>query len=48
MAERLHLPFEVLSDSEFRFVDALSLPTFEAGGMRVVKRLTLILRDGRI
>jgi peroxiredoxin len=48
MAERLHLPFGVLSDAEFRFVDALSLPTFEAGGMRLVKRLTLILRDGRI
>ncbi len=48
MAERLHLPFEVLSDAEFRFVDALRLPTFEAGGKRLVRRLTLILRDGTI
>jgi peroxiredoxin len=48
MAERLHLPFEVLSDADCAFVDALRLPTFEASGMRLVKRLTLIVRDGRI
>jgi peroxiredoxin len=48
MAERLHLPFEVLSDADFALVEALRLPTFEAGGMRLVKRLTLIVRDGRI
>jgi peroxiredoxin len=48
MAERLHLPFEVLSDAEFALVEALRLPTFEAGGMRLVKRLTLIVRDQRI
>ena len=48
MAERLHLPFEVLSDADLAFVDALRLPTFDAGGMRLVKRLTLIVRDGRI
>ena len=38
----------MLSDAEFRFVDALRLPTFEVSGMRLVKRLTLILRDGTI
>jgi peroxiredoxin len=48
MAERLHLPFEVLSDAEFALIEALRLPTFEAGGMRLVKRLTLIVRDGRV
>ena len=48
MVERLHVPFEVLSDAEFRFCDALRLPTFEADGMRLVKRLTLIIRNGRI
>lgn len=47
-AERLHLPFEILSDSEYRFTEALDLPTFEAGGMRLLKRLTLVLRDGII
>lgn len=31
MAERLHLPFEILSDANFAFANALKLPTFEAG-----------------
>lgn len=48
MAERLHLPFEVLSDAQFQFCDALRLPTFEVEGLRLVKRLTLVIRDGRI
>jgi peroxiredoxin len=48
MAERLHLPFEVLSDARFALTDALRLPTFEVDGMRLIKRLTLIIRDGRI
>jgi len=26
----------------------LGLPTFEAGGMRLIQRLTLVLRDGAI
>lgn len=48
MKARLHLPFEVLSDAAGRFADALWLPTFEAGGERLLKRLTLITRGGRI
>jgi peroxiredoxin len=48
MAGRLRLPFEILSDSEFRLCDALRLPTFDADGMRLVKRLTLMARCGRI
>jgi peroxiredoxin len=48
MAARLHLPFEVLSDSEFRLCDALRLPTFEVEGIRLVKRLTLIIRSSQI
>src|SRR6266404_3368621 len=48
MAERLHLPFEVLSDAEFKFCEGLGLPTFEVGSMRLIKRLTLIVRDGVI
>ena len=47
-AERLHLPFPLLSDAEFQLTDALTLPHFETSGMRLLKRLTLILRDGRI
>ena len=48
MADRLHLPFEILSDAKLTFANALKLPTFEAGGMRLIKRLTLIIRGGRI
>jgi hypothetical protein len=48
MAGRLHPPFEILSDSEFKLCDALRLPTFEVEGMRLVKRITLIVRGGRI
>ena len=48
MSERLHLPFEVLSDADFELTEALRLPTFEADGMRLLKRLTLIVRDGRV
>jgi peroxiredoxin len=48
MAGRLHLPFEILSDAEFKLCDALRLPTFEIDGMRLMKRLTMIVRAGRI
>jgi peroxiredoxin len=46
--DRLHLPFPLLSDVQFRFARALRLPTFTAGGAELIKRLTLIARDGRI
>lgn len=48
MARRLHLPFEVLSDAEFKLCDALRLPTFVVDGTRLLKRLTLVIRAGRI
>ncbi len=50
MATRLHLPYPVLSDARCEFVDALRLPTFRAvaGGPRVIRRLTLVVRDGTI
>jgi peroxiredoxin len=48
MADRLHLPFEILSDAEFKLCESLRLPTFEVDGMRLVKRLTMIVRSGRI
>jgi peroxiredoxin len=48
MAERNHLSFEILSDSEFRLCDALRLPTFTVAGTRLLKRLTLIIKGGEI
>ena len=47
-AERLHLPFELLSDSSFAFAQALRLPMFEVEGMRLIKRVTLIAKDRKI
>jgi peroxiredoxin len=46
--DRLHLPFELLSDSELRLKQALGLPTFKVAGMELYKRLTLIAENGRI
>ena len=48
LAERLHLPFEILSDPELALADALRLPTFTADGRRLYARLTLIVADGRV
>ena len=48
MTERLKVPFEILSDAEFGLCHALRLPTFEVDGTRLLKRMTLIVRDGRI
>jgi peroxiredoxin len=47
-AERLHLPFPLLSDEAEALTRALLLPTFEASGMRLLKRFTLIIDDGSI
>jgi len=46
--DRLHLPFELLSDSQLRLKQVLSLPTFKVAGMELYKRLTLIAENGRI
>jgi peroxiredoxin len=48
MAERLQLPFAVLSDEHMAFTQALRLPTFHAAGMQLIKRLTLIARQGKV
>lgn len=56
-AERLALPFPLLSDSEVQLTHALRLPTFsvelssdyDGGGHRtLLKRLTLVVRGGEI
>lgn len=47
-AERLHLPFTLLSDVDLTLAAALNLPLFEAAGMTLLKRLTMILRDGAV
>jgi peroxiredoxin len=47
-AERLHLPFALLSDAGLELTGALGLPTFEVAGQTLLRRLTLVLRDGAI
>jgi peroxiredoxin len=47
-AAREHIPFSLLSDSDLQLVAALGLPTFEAGGMTLYRRLTLIIDAGTI
>ena len=48
MAERLHLPFPVVSDIDYKFQKALKLPTFQVAGMTLLKRITLIAKNGII
>jgi len=48
VADRLHLPFPLLSDDHFQLADALQLPTLETGGTRLLRRLTMIVKDGKI
>ncbi len=45
-AERLHLPFALLSDEKLELTKAMDLPVFEAGGLVLLKRLTMIIRGG--
>src|ERR1700722_8450064 len=47
-AERLHLPFALLSDASLKLTGALRLPTFTVAGMTLLKRMVLIIDDGVI
>jgi peroxiredoxin len=46
--ERLNLPFPLVSDAELRLTRAMRLPTFEIAGHVLLKRFTLVIRDGRL
>ncbi|MGA0533639.1 peroxiredoxin [Hansschlegelia sp. KR7-227] len=45
-AERLHLPFALLSDAELALCRAANLPTMEVEGMTLTRRFTLVVDDG--
>jgi peroxiredoxin len=47
-AERLHLPFPVLSDESLALARAIKLPTFTVAGMTLHKRMALVIDDGVI
>ncbi len=47
-ADRMHLPFPLLSDGELNFTKTHQLPTFDVEGMTLLKRMALIVIDGKI
>ena len=47
-AARLHLPFALLSDAAGTLTSAMKLPTIKVDGMTLLKRLTLVIDDGKI
>lgn len=47
-AERLHLPFALLSDADLELTKALRLPTFDVAGQTLLRRFTLVISDGRV
>ena len=48
MVERLHVPFQILSDSGLQFSRALSLPTMDVAGLTLIKRLALVIDNATI
>lgn len=48
VAERLHLPFPVLSDEAGALRDALNLPSMEVEGRVLLKRMAWVIDDGVI
>jgi peroxiredoxin len=48
LAERLQLPFPILSDAQLQFQKALQLPTFVVEEMTLIKRLTMVVNEGVI
>jgi peroxiredoxin len=47
-AARLHLPFPLLSDAALALTRAGRLPSMVVGGQTLLRRLTMILDDGRV
>ena len=47
-AARLRLPFALLWDEDLRLTSELGLPTFRAAGRTLLRRLTLVVRDGLV
>jgi peroxiredoxin len=48
LAERLELPFPILSDAQLELTTTLLLPTHSVAGLTLLKRLAWIARDGVI
>jgi peroxiredoxin len=48
LAERLGLPYPVLSDERLALTGAMRLPAFQVAGRTLLRRLTLVLADGEV
>ena len=48
LVERLRLPFAILSDEKLELTKAWRLPVFEAAGQTLLRRLTVVIRNGRV
>ena len=46
--DRLHLPFPLLSDEKLALTKALHLPTHQVAGLTLIKRLAMVIDDGRV
>jgi peroxiredoxin len=46
--ERVHLPYDLLSDEKLELVRTMRLPTMEWEGKTLVKRLTIAVKEGRV
>ncbi len=45
---RLHLPFSLLSDAKLDLAIAMRLPIFDVDGHTLLKRMAMIIDDGRV
>jgi peroxiredoxin len=48
MAERLHVPFQILSDEKLQLTRALKLPSMDVAGLTMIKRLAMVIDDAKI
>jgi peroxiredoxin len=46
--ERLRLPYPFVSDEQLQLATSLGLPTFEFHGRTYLKRVTLVVSQGRV
>lgn len=46
--DRLHLPYDLLSDEKLELQQGLNLPTFDWEGKKLIRRLSFAVEDGKI
>lgn len=46
--ERESIPYDLLADPHLKLAEGLGLPTFETSGLMLYRRLTMVVREGRI